>query len=290
MACQSLIFKSQISATSTKMRLRLFVQVVLGLTLICCCEVATLWAGIAISPAYVNLDLSQKRISGQFTIKNTGSETIRYRIMATHFTFSEQGGIYRIAPDENSLAPWLKFNPKEFSLGPKTHRLVRFILIPRGRVIPKKEYWGSMELLSLDKNVIESHNANKDINVEIEVSASILVPIFASKGEVVYDSTFEAVRIVPAGKGHNLELTINSIGGGRLLVAATYQILDQTGAVLFDDKFKKHYILPGSRSTFSHPVMPPASLKLKGEYTVRVQYTSTPNAKKSISKSIQYTW
>ncbi len=92
---------------------------------LCCCSTASLWAGIAISPAVVRLSLDKKRPAGQFIIRNVGDTTERYRINARHFLYGENGALQIVEPDEHSLVPWIKFNPKEFTLPPKSRRAVR---------------------------------------------------------------------------------------------------------------------------------------------------------------------
>ncbi|HSR09864.1 MAG TPA: hypothetical protein VLS90_00360 [Thermodesulfobacteriota bacterium] len=131
----------------------------MGIPAVLCCWFAALLVfgiapramgagGLSISPAFVEVSLDKGRPAGQFTIANLGEEEERYRIRAIHFTFMRDGGVRYVEPDERSLAPWIKFNPTEFVIGPKERRAVRYVIAPKGKLRPG-EYWAGMELESL---------------------------------------------------------------------------------------------------------------------------------------------
>ena len=74
---------------------------------------AAAWGGLSISPAFLEMNLNKGTPSGQFLITNTGEEVERYRVKMVYFTFAPDGGYRELPPDEHSLVPYLKFNPKE---------------------------------------------------------------------------------------------------------------------------------------------------------------------------------
>ncbi len=244
---------------------------------------------LPISPAVVRLNLDEKRPAGQFTIRNVGDEAERFRIKAQHFTYSEQGVLEIVSPDENSLAQWLKFNPKEFALPAKSSRTVRFVLVPRGKVIPKREYWGSIELISLKENVGSSTDVGAGKTMTIKLMTSLLIPIFATKGEVSYAGAIKEVQLSEdkRGKGTQIATTINNSGSGSLLATLRYTILDSSGAVVKEDVFGKSYVLPNSERTFSRVIEGDGIQP--GPHTVMVELSS-PNLVKPVQENLQHVW
>ena len=127
------------------------------------CMASVVQADIAVKPANMVISLENGRPAGRFVIANNGEIEERFRIRATHFTYSESGALQVVPPDERSLAPWVKFNPKEFVLPPNSKRAVRFVIVP-GANLQVGEYWGAMELESLDyQEASSSDGAGRNI-------------------------------------------------------------------------------------------------------------------------------
>lgn len=230
----------------------------------------TVHATLSISPAYVELALDKGRPSGQFQITNVGDSEERYRIKAIHFLFLEDGGFREIPPDDRSLAQWVRFNPKEFVLPPKSRQTVRFTVNTRGK-LQTGEYWGAMELESLKT----THGRGKDAagrELSIEVIPTILVPIFGKVGTVRYQATLKETRIVTSEKGEIVESQIANTGQGRLFIGGTYEIADSSGQSVASGILGRAYVLPGAERKFAVPLAVPL---LAGQYILRVEYSST---------------
>lgn len=241
-----------------------------------------LWASLSISPAYVELTLDKGRPAGQFSITNLGDGEERYRIRAMHFTFSTDGGLREIPPDENSLVSWIKFNPKEFTLPPKTKQTIRFVVTPHGKLRPG-EYWAAMELESL-KTTFAKGKDGGGRELSIEVVPSILVPIFGKSGRVIYRAALKEARVTKSDKGSAIATLFANTGDGRVFVTGQYEIVDATGKVVEEGPLGKAYVLPRAERRFTTPVKGgfPA-----GNYTVRVHYTSQ-QLQEPISEEIRH--
>jgi len=164
----------------------------------------------------LEVSFDRGRPSGQFIISNIGDAEERYRVRSVHFTFLKDGGVRRIQPDEHSLASWIKFNPTEFTLPPKTKRAVRYTIIPKGK-LKAGEYWGAMELESLNTTV-GSGKDERGTEYQVEVISTILVPLFGRFGNVRYQGVVKEVKITPKGTGQCIELSVENTGEGRLLI------------------------------------------------------------------------
>ena len=242
------------------------------------------WAGLAITPAYVDVILDKGRPSGQFLISNLGEEEERFRINAAHFAFLKEGGVRRIEADKNSLAPWIKFNPKEFVLGPMKERLIRFVIVPP-KNLSTGEYWAAMELESL-KTVIQKMKDEEGRNYQIEVIPSIMVPIFGKWGNIRYRGNLKETKVSLDEKGQSIQVLVENTGEGRLWVEGNYRIINSSGEEVEKGSIGQGYLLPGLELAFS------TTLKSdfpEGNYTVRVQCRS-PQLKKPIANEIQLMW
>ena len=243
-----------------------------------------LWAAVGISPAYVELSLDKKRPAGKFVIRNTGEKTERYRIKASHFELGTNGELIKLPPNKNSLVPWIKFNPKEFSLPPKSRRAVRFVIVPRGK-LPDKAYWAFMELEPLKANVAKSKDADGR-TFSVNVLTSILVPIFATKGKLSYDASIEDIKIVPQESGTGVEVMVTNKGKGIITAKVNYEILDTSGNVVNEGLLGKSYIFPSAQRKFCKLIDTEIP---KGDYTVKVVCESR-KLKKTLTKTIQHAW
>jgi len=242
----------------------------LGLTALLLLVSAPTWAGITVSPAYIQVSLDKGRPSGRFDITNLGDEVERYRVRALHYRYTEMGGLIRLKPDPKALSAWIKFNPAEVTIPPKTRRVVRFVILPRGRLAPG-EYWAAMELENLSTTVGESTD-EAGRTLKIEVVSSVMVPIFGTVGEVVREGTLDTLAAKPdPEQGTVIETHLTNRGTGRLLVKGTYEIMDGAGKVVADGQIGYAYILPASERHFTRTVEVPLPA---GQYTVAVEYES----------------
>ncbi len=227
------------------------------------------WAGLSISPAYVETTLDGGRPVGEFIVSNLGEEEERYRIRAVHFSFQKDGTFKRIPPDENSLVPWIKFNPTEFTLAPKTRRAVRFVIVPAGN-LRVGEYWGAMELESL-KTTMGSGKDKAGREYQIEVIPAIVVPIFGKFGNVRYAGAFTGALLAGKGAGQHVQLRFSNTGGGRLWIEGDYEIVDDKGQETAKGPIGKFYVLPGSEHVSRCLLTAPLS---EGHYRIRARCRS----------------
>lgn len=227
------------------------------------------YAGLSISPALLEVNLEKGRPVGQFIISNTGDEEERYRISAIHFSLSKTGDVSRKAPDEHSLAPWIRFNPTEFTLPPRSQQAVRYVIIPPQK-LRAGEYWGAMELESL-KSVKASSTDSSGREYQIEVIPSILVPIFGTVGSVRYQGNVKEVSVIPKDGKKMIVVSVENTGEGRLRMEGTYEIRNSSGVAIEKGSLAKSYVFPGVDQVFTTALK--ADLK-EGRYHVRVEFRS----------------
>lgn len=242
------------------------------------------YAALSISPAFVEVTLDKGVPSGQFLVTNVGDVEERYRIKARSFLFLEDGGVRLAEADEQSLATWIKFNPKEFTLPPNTKQTIRFAVIPKGKLRPG-EYWAVMELESLSSSFASGKDAGgREFNLEIV--PSILVPICGKVGDVKYQGVLKQLRAFAVDNGSAIEVYLTNTGEGRLRVSGEYEIFDSNGKKVEQGALGKGYVLVGSTRKFAAKTNLPLT---NGRYSIKVNYSSE-QLKSPIRNEVEITW
>lgn len=249
-----------------------------------CLMPASASAIVTISPAFVEIPLDKGRPAGQFVISNTSEETERYRINATHFTFGDTGNLEMIPPDNNSLATWIKFNPKEITLPPKSNVRVRFTIVPKEK-LDEREYWSAMELESLKTNT----SSSKDVDgrtMTLEVVSAVVVPIFATNGKMRHVCKILDTTLKPGDTSSLLETRIVNAGTAHLVLSGTYRIFDASGNLVDEGKLGGDYVLAGASRVFTQTLQKKIS---PGEYLVSVEYRA-PQLDKPVTHEVKRAW
>ncbi|MGB5325573.1 MAG: hypothetical protein WBN40_09145 [Pseudomonadales bacterium] len=229
-------------------------------------------AGIAVEPAYVNLDLNVGRASGQFIITNTGNKEERYRVNASHFTYDDSGTLQLADPNgEHSMAMWIKFNPKEFTLPPNSKRVVRYVVLPKTKV-KNGQYWAAMELESLEgRDYTTDDGAGRTFN--LKVVPAVLAPMFGKQGQVVYDFDVKAVELKKTARNKMaLEVEIENLGNTVISFRGLYEIVNEAGEQLVESTMDGGMLLREKTRkfvTFIEPDIPPGKYKLNIFYGYR---------------------
>lgn len=257
--------------------------IIVGMSFFGCARSAM--AALVIEPALIEMELSQNRSSGAFIIKNVGDKEERYRAKAVHFLLTPEGGIKEVKPDEYSLADWVKFNPKEFVLPPKTSRVVRFSVMPQGKLRPK-EYWGAIEFMPLSgAKVISQDSKGRSFN--LEVLSVVLVPIYGHVDGTQYSGAIKDVRFKKDKEKLYVLCDVINTGSGVVRMNGSCQITDASGSVV--DEIALKAVVAFAKS--SRIVR--AGLKKElapGKYRARINLKSAdPRSKMELTDEIEFT-
>ena len=181
-------------------------------------------ANLGAQPGYVFVDLSKENPSGRFIVSNNGEEKQTYRARAIHFALTKGGSIMPIKPDEYSLAPWIKFNPKEFTLPPKSSRVIRFTIIRDESKIRQHEYRGAIEFTPLTGASFKSKADKKGRAMEFKVITALLIPIYGEMPGTVYGGRISDIGAEHSKKHLSLSAIVKNTGGGSLRATGVWQI------------------------------------------------------------------
>lgn len=237
------------------------------IAVVLCAGSGMLRANIAIKPSFVEVDLQGKRPTGVFYVTNLSDQEARFRVNAVHFNYTEDGGLQMTPTGENSIAPWIRFNPRELTLAPKSQRAVRFAIVPRGPV-DQGEHWAGMELESLDVGETTAGDPNTGHAIKVRSSVSLLAPIFATAGETTYQGDVTDVQVNIERGVPVLRTMVAATGNGRLGLVGTYELLDGAGKSVQTGSMGACYVFRGARRWVKQRVegVP------EGQYTVRVSF------------------
>lgn len=200
------------------------------------------YAALVIDPAYITIDLTNKRATGTFLLKNTGDEEERYRAKAVYFTLTPKGSIKELSPDEYSLTTWIKFNPQEFVLPPKSSRAVRYSVIPQGK-LKAYEYRGAIEFIPLKAaNVKSQDDAGHIIN--LKVISVVLVPIYGYVRGTKNSGNLKQIAVNQQKDEIEVTFTVVNTGNGVLRLDGICQIITSAGKVADELGYKKIAVFP----------------------------------------------
>jgi hypothetical protein len=252
-----------------------------------CLLTGTLQANVSITPAFVEVNLAEGRPSGVFYVSNLGEKEERYRINAIHVNYTEDGALTPTQTGQFSLAPWIRFNPRELTIAPGTQRAVRFaILVPRQK-LTDGEWWGVMELESLAVGEIVMKTDTGGHTLQIQAVTKIVVPIFGTVGKPTYQGRVEDLQVQVENGEIFLKALVAATGTGRIgIKGSDYEIVDASGKVVDSGLFAAGYVFRGGRRWFSVKIE--AAIP-KGQYTARVNLPA-PHLEQPMVKEAQVSW
>ena len=226
-------------------------------------------ASISVSPSYIEFEIGKGRPSQALTVTNVTNEETRYRIQVVHFGFSKDGNVEMVPPDAHSLAPWIKCNPREFSLAPKASRAIRLTVIPPPSLAPG-EYWAALWFEPLSMSV-DSTADSTGRRGSVHVMTNLLIPIFGQVPRVDYRGELTNLAAARTSGGIAIVARLANTGSGRLQVKGSYEILDAGGAQVAQGLIGEDTILAGGARVF--PQLAKGAFPER-EYTIRVRYES----------------
>jgi hypothetical protein len=224
---------------------------------------------LSIKPAFIEVELGKTRPSETIHVENITKEEARYRVRVVHFVYDEGGNIAMVPPDPRSMAPWIKCNPLEFTLPPKSARAIRLTIIPPKSLDPG-DYWAAIwfEPLSYATSTSSDGQGRK---VSLKVQTNILIPVLGQVPGVAYKCDLTDVSATKNKDGIAIAASLANQGSGRVKLKGNYEILDAANSQIAQGLIGDDVIMAGGKRTFKQQVKGdfPA-----GDYVVRVTYTS----------------
>ena len=225
-------------------------------------------ASLGARPAYLFVDLEKRNPSGTFTVTNMSDEAQTYRANSIHFAITEKGSVKPVSPDDYSLAKWIKFNPKEFTLAPLTSREIRFSII-RKKNLKSREYWGAIEFMPLKGVKYSGDTDEGGRKMNFEVLTALLIPIYGSTEGVNYTGKVGGITAQRLDEKMGFTALVENAGSGVLRLKGELEILDATsGMSLLKSRVNVFNVLPKQKrriKILGNKILP------KGRYTAMLR-------------------
>jgi hypothetical protein len=252
-----------------------------------CLLTGTLRATVAITPAFVDVDLSQGRPSGVFYISNLGEKEERFRVTATPWNYTEEGMLTQSPTERYSLASSIRFNPRELTIAPGTQRVVRFAIAPKEK-LAEGEWWAAMELESLDVAKMVRQDEKGGHTLQISAISKIVAPVFGTVGKPSYQGQIKDVQVQTANGEVFLRALVAANGTGRLGIQgdSRYEIVNAGGEVVDSGPFAAGYVFRGAQRWFIRKIE--ATIP-KGEYTVKLSLAAA-HLEQPLTKESRVSW
>ncbi|MDD5491566.1 MAG: hypothetical protein PHV60_02660, partial [bacterium] len=164
-----------------------------------------------------------------------------------------------------SLAKWIKFNPTEFVLPPKTSRIVRYYIIPQGK-LKEREYWCAIQFVPLKGQKITSKD-KEGRDLKLEVLSVILVPIYGLVDGTKFSGELTTLEAKQDKDKLQMLFKVKNSNEGVLRLSGTCQILDSEGKIVKEVPVKNVAVFPKierSNSVYIDEKLAP------GKYTVKL--------------------
>lgn len=202
------------------------------------------YAGLGARPAYLFVNLEKHNPSGTFTVTNVGNKSQTFRANAVHFAITEKGAVEPVKPDGYSLAKWIKFNPKEFTLTPHSSREIRYSIIRRHKLKPR-EYWGAIEFMPLKGQKYTGKTDASGHKMSFQVLTALLIPIFGQTTGITYSGSVSDITAKDIKQKTGYTALVVNKGSGVLRLQGNLEILDKkTGANISTAKVGIFNVLP----------------------------------------------
>jgi hypothetical protein len=176
----------------------------------------------------------------------------------------------KIPDDEYSLAPWIKFNPKEFVIPAQSSRVIHYSVIPPQK-LKAREYRGAIEFTPLEVSRVTSKDT-KGHTFNLKVLSIVLVPIYGLVEGAKSSGQIKQVKVERQKEELIAYCTLLNNGDSALRLDGECRIIDSSGNVAEELPVKKIVVFPKNERILG--------LKIKkdlagGEYTARFHLKST---------------
>lgn len=176
-------------------------------------------------------------------ISNLGKENVTMAARTSDWDMGEDDRLILKEPGTtpNSASDWIRFNPKQFTIGPGQTQFIRFSVSVPPNIEPG-EYRTSLVLVTEEKYQMKENFYYKP---SFAILVYVNVPKIQRKGEL------KDVKVSVDEKGtYSLEGKILSLGNAHLRLSGEYFLYNSEGKEIKNEQFGKALVLPGRADLF----------------------------------------
>jgi hypothetical protein len=137
---------------------------------------------LVVTPTRVLLD--DKTKSGDITLVNRGSQTMRYRLSFVDMEMGEDGALHRVSSIDNSAAPILRLSPREIVLEPGVSQRIKVAAyFPIGSGDKELRSHLCFEPIATPRSG-GSRQVETGLRVSLDVRSVVTIPVIAHHGRL----------------------------------------------------------------------------------------------------------
>lgn len=220
--------------------LRLVITLSVGLSL------TTLAHGQVITPN--KLILNEYEASNYFTVQNTTSRPIRYRVSLIPLIMNDQGQLEE-GLLEHSAEPYLRFGPRVITLPPGTAQSVRLQAMPRR---PQGEFRAHLNFEPIEAPAPVADSSNENASFGVSIMMNYKLPVILRSGPEDLSLNFEGAQLTTNLENGNNQLNLIAYrqgswsAQGELRLSQNGQLLLRSALTVYEnlDHLDLHLDLP----------------------------------------------
>ncbi|MGE5623541.1 MAG: hypothetical protein ACM3UP_00795 [Methanocella sp.] len=241
---------------------------------LCVLAVASACLGMLTLPALAGVSLQVQPARCEFmvapgrpytsgvTVSNDSPVELRLVATVADWTLDAQGGMATLPGGDASTARWVRFNPREFRLGPGKSQVVRFTVTAPPGASPGEHRSAIFFRATGDPP--------KGAEIEAVVTFAVAVPLYANVPVIKRTAKLDPLVVnYTADKGLQIETKITGTGNAHFRFNPVFEVRDMSGRIAAAGSLDRVIVLPGQTVTARgnwQGVLPP------GVYAVEAKF------------------
>lgn len=186
--------------------------------------------------------VSGRPYTSAVTVSNDSPVELKVVATITDWTLDPKGGMTTLPAGDDSTAKWVRFNPREFKLGPGKSQVVRFTVTAPAGAAP-----GEHRSAIFFRTTGEPP---KGAETEAVVTYALAVPLYANVPIVKRTAKFESFAVSYApGKGLWVEARLTGTGNAHFRFEPVFEVKDMGGRTAATGSLDRLIVLPGQTVT-----------------------------------------
>jgi len=164
---------------------------------------------LVVTPTRVVLD--DKSRSGDITLVNRSSQTVRYRLSLIDMEMSEDGMLIRTQSDENSAASILRLSPREIVLEPGVSQRIKIAAyFPTG--MADRELRSHLEFEPISTPRSRTADPGTTFKLSLELRSIVTIPVIARHGRLFAEASISDAKLITDATGSAVQFKISRTG------------------------------------------------------------------------------
>jgi len=206
------------------------------------CASWTASGAMLVDPARFILEIEPgQRDGGAITVTNASSVPTRYLAIAQDWVHDSQGGLMPKPANSTSasIAKWIKFNPREFTLPPNGRQVVRFSISVPKNAVPEER-----------RGVIFFAPAFQSSGLAVKTQIGVVIYAAIKPIKRMFEVGLPKASLNGARQAV-ITIDLAAIGNAHCRLTGQFRLSDPSGKVVEEGRITEEVFLPGERRTIA---------------------------------------